>query len=226
MLLHVSGVLGTDELAECRRALATAEWVDGRGTAGHLSAPVKENQQLHWQDPVAQRLGRLVQDRLEQHPMFLSAALPAQMLPPLFNRYAGGGHYGPHVDGAIRPVDGTTTRLRTDLSVTVAISDAADYDGGELVIEDFMGGRAVKLPAGDAILYPANTLHRVTPVTVGERLAAFTWVQSLVRDDAARQMLFEFDVGLQQLPEGEATAEARLQLTNVYHKLLRRWAGV
>jgi PKHD-type hydroxylase len=226
MLLHIPEVLDAGELDECRRALAGAAWVDGRGTAGHLSAPVKQNAQLHWQDPVAVRLGKLVQARLEQHPMFVSAALPGSILPPLFNRYAGGGHYGPHIDGAIRPVDGTNTRIRTDLSVTVMLSDPADYDGGELVIEDFMGGRAVKLPAGDAILYQATTIHRVSPVTRGERLAAFTWVQSLVRDDAARDLLFEFDVALQRLPEGDASADARLQLTNIYHKLLRRWAGL
>src|SRR5579862_354035 len=138
MLLHIPEVLCAVELAECRRALGVADWEDGRGSAGHRSAPVTQNGQLHWQDPTAVRLGKLVQARLEQHPMFLSAALPGSILPPLFNRYAGGGHYGPHIDGAIRPVDGTSARIRTDLSVTVMLSDPADYDGGELVIEDFM----------------------------------------------------------------------------------------
>lgn len=224
MLLHIPGVLSADDLAECRAALKGASWVDGRGTAGHLSAPVKQNLQLHWQDPTAVRLGGLVRGRLERDPMFLSAALPARILPPLFNRYAGGGRYGPHMDGAIRPVDGTNERIRTDLSITVMLSDPADYDGGELVIGDLMGGRAVKLPAGDAILYPATTIHEVTPVTRGERLAAFTWVQSAVRDDAERQLLFEMDAALQQLPPDAEAAGPRLQLTNLYHRLLRRWA--
>ena len=226
MLLHIPGVLSADDLAECRTALGAAAWVDGRGTAGHLSAPVKRNLQLHWQDPVAVRLGDLVRARLERNPMFLSAALPAQILPPLFNRYADGGHYGPHIDGALRPVEGTDRRIRTDLSITVMISDPADYDGGELVIGDLMGGRAVKLPAGDAILYPATTIHEVNPVTRGERLAAFTWVQSAVRDDGERQLLFEMDAALQQLPPDAWAAGPRLQLTNLYHRLLRRWAAL
>jgi PKHD-type hydroxylase len=223
MLLHIPEVLGGDDLAECQTALREAAWVDGRGTAGFLSAPVKHNAQLHWQDPLAIRLGELVRAGLEQNPMFLSAALPASILPPLFNRYADGGHYGPHIDGALRPVDGTSRRIRTDLSITVMLSDPADYDGGELVIDDLLGGRAIKLPAGDAILYPANTIHQVTPVTRGERLAAFTWIQSVVRDDADRQLLFEFDAALQQLPPQDDGNSARLQLTNLYHRLLRRW---
>jgi PKHD-type hydroxylase len=226
MLLHIEGVLDAEDLAECRGALADAQWVDGRGTAGFLSAPVKQNLQLHWQDPTAMRLGELVRARLERNPMFLSAALPQTILPPLFNRYAGGGHYGPHIDGAIRPVDGTNRRIRTDLSITVMLSDPAGYDGGELVIGDLMGGRAVKLAAGDAILYPATTVHEVRPVTRGERIAAFTWVQSVVRDDGERQLLFEFDAALQQLPAGSDADGARLQLTNLYHRLLRRWADL
>ncbi|THD58131.1 Fe2+-dependent dioxygenase [Phenylobacterium sp.] len=226
MLLHLPEVLSPADLAEVRAALGEAAWVDGRGTAGHLSAPVKHNAQLHWQDPSAVRLGTLVRMRLERNPMFVSAALPAQILPPLFNRYAGGGHYGPHVDGSIRPIDGTDRRLRTDLSLTVLLSDPADYDGGELVIEDLLGGRAVKLPAGDAILYPADTIHEVTPVTRGERLAAFTWIQSLVRDHADRQSLFELDAAIQRLPAGGETDAARLSLTNLYHRLMRRWADV
>lgn len=226
MLAHIPEILTADELAECRQALRDAAWVDGRGTAGHLSAPVKQNAQLHWQNPVAARLGAMISARLERHPMFLSAALPAQILPPLFNRYAGGGHYGPHLDGAIRPVDGTSRRIRTDLSMTLLLSEPEDYDGGELQIADLAGGRTIKLPAGDAILYPATSIHQVTPVTRGERLAAFTWIQSLVRDDAARTLLFELDVGIQRLPQEPGVDAARLQLTNVYHNLLRRWADL
>jgi PKHD-type hydroxylase len=226
MLLHIPEVLSAGEAEEFRRALEEAAWVDGRGTAGHLSAPVKHNSQLHWQDPVAVRLGGLIVARLERHPMFLSAALPREVLAPLFNRYDGGGSYGPHIDGAIRPVDGSSRKIRTDLSMTLMLSDPADYGGGELRIEDRAGGRSIKLPAGDAILYPANSVHQVTPVTRGIRLAAFTWIQSLVRDDSDRATLFELDAAILRLPEDPATDAARLQLTNIYHSLLRRWADL
>ena len=222
MLLHIPDILNAAELAACREALAQAAWVDGRGTAGHLSAEVKHNLQLHWQDPVAQRLGRLVTERMARHPMFLSAALPRTILPPLFNRYAGGGHYGPHLDGAIRPVEGTAERIRTDLSFTLFLADPDSYDGGELVIQDLFGERSVKLPAGALVLYPGTSLHHVVPVTRGERLAAFGWIQSLVRDVGDRTLLFQLDAAIQQLP-GEARASA-LDLSNIYHNLLRRWA--
>lgn len=224
MLVHIPEILSADEAAACRQALADADWVDGRGTAGHLSAPVKRNAQLHWQDPTATRLGGMISSKLERHPMFLSAALPASILPPLFNRYADGGHYGPHLDGAIRPVDGTGRRIRTDLSMTLMLSEPDDYDGGELQIADLAGGRSIRLSAGDAILYPATSIHQVTPVTRGERLAAFTWIQSMVRDDGARTLLFELDTAIQRLPQEEGIATARLELSNVYHNLLRRWA--
>lgn len=229
MLLHIPEVLSPEEAAACVAALGEAEWVDGRGTAGHLSAPVKRNRQLHWQDPVARRLGALVTERLERNPMFLSAALPRTILPPLFNRYEGGGHYGPHLDGAIRPVDGTAERIRTDLSLTLFLSDPASYDGGALVIEDLLGERAVKLPAGDLVLYPATRIHHVTPVTRGRRLACFTWVQSMVREDADRTLLFQLDAAIQQLPQEQDREQARgsvVRLTAIYHNLLRRWADV
>jgi PKHD-type hydroxylase len=226
MLLHIPEVLSAEEAAEVRQALEGASWADGRGTAGHLSAPVKHNAQLHWQDPLAVRLGEQISAKLEHNPMFLSAALPHEILPPLFNRYEGGGAYGPHIDGAVRAVDGTSRKIRTDLSITVMLSDPSAYDGGELVIHDLAGGRSIKLPAGDAILYPANSVHEVTPVTRGARLAAFTWIQSLVRDDADRTVLFEIDAAIQRLPNLEATAASRLQLTNIYHSLLRRWADL
>lgn len=224
MLLLIPEVLSGAELAECGRALAGAAWVDGRGTAGHLSAAVKDNQQLHWRDPVAQRLGQLVLKRLRGNPMFLSAALPRAILPPLFNRYTGGGQYGSHLDGAIRPVEGTGEQLRTDLSLTLFLSDPASYEGGELVIEDTFGERAIKLPAGDAVLYPGTSLHRVTPVSRGERLAAFTWAQSLVRQDSDRALLFQLDVAIQQIPDPDGAGQSsRIRLSNVYHNLLRRW---
>ena len=227
MLLHIPDVLSVAEVAQCRDALGGAAWVDGRGTAGHLSAPVKDNQQLHWRDPVAQRLGRVVVERLRSHPMFLSAALPRAILPPLFNRYTGGGGYGSHLDGAIRPVEGTGDQLRTDLSLTLFLTDPADYAGGELVIEDTFGERSVKLPAGDAVLYPGTSLHHVTPITRGERVAAFTWIQSLLRDDGDRTLLFQLDAAIQQLPDPDGAGQASaVRLTNIYHNLLRRWADV
>ena len=226
MLVHIPEVLSATEAAECRRALESAAWVDGRGTAGHLSAAVKDNAQLHWQDPTSQRLGAMIAERLRRNPLFLSAALPAQVLPPLFNRYRDGGRYGPHLDGAIRPVDGEDRRIRTDLSMTLWLSEPADYGGGELKIADLAGGRTVKLAAGDAFLYPATSLHEVTPVTRGVRYAAFTWIQSLVRDDGERQVLLELDAAILKLPPGETADVARLELTNVYHTLLRRWADL
>ena len=226
MLVHIPEILSAAEAAACRRELERAAWVDGRATAGHLSAGVKENAQLHWQDPTSQRLGAMIAERLQRNPLFLSAALPAQMLPPLFNRYQDGGHYGPHLDGAIRPIDGEDRRIRTDLSMTLWLSDPADYDGGELRMADMAGGRAIKLAAGDAILYPATSLHEVSPVTRGVRYAAFTWIQSLVRGDADRQVLLELDAAILKLPASSGTDAARLQLTNIYHTLLRRWADV
>ena len=226
MLLPIPEVLSAEDVMACREALQVAEWVDGRGTAGHLSSPVKHNAQVHWQDPVAVRLGAMISARLERNPMFLSAALPASILPPLFNRYEGGGYYGPHLDGAIRPVDGTTRRIRTDLSMTVMLSDPADYDGGELRIADLAGERSIKPAAGDAILYSATSIHHVTPVTRGARLAAFTWIQSMVRDDGDRTVLFQLDAAIQQLPPVEESSAVRLQLTNIYHNLLRRWADL
>jgi PKHD-type hydroxylase len=225
MVLLIPEVLSGAEVEECRHMLAEAAWVDGRGTAGHLSAGVKDNQQLHWRDPTAQRLGRHVVERLRATPIFLSAALPRAILPPLFNRYTGGGQYGSHLDGAIRPVEGTGDQLRTDLSLTLFLSDPGEYDGGELVIEDLAGERAIKLPAGDAVLYPGTSLHRVTRVTRGERLAAFTWIQSLVRGNADRTLLFQLDAAIQQLPEPDRAGRlSAVRLSNIYHNLLRRWA--
>jgi PKHD-type hydroxylase len=223
MLLHLPEVLTPDEIAECRDALLGADWVDGRGTAGRLSAGVKHNLQLHWQNPVSQRLGALVTEGLQRNPLFLSAALPRDILPPLFNRYEGGGHYGPHLDGALREVDGTARRIRTDLSLTLALNDPADYDGGALVISDLGGDRAYKLPAGDAILYASSSIHHVESVTRGVRLACFTWIQSLVRDAGKRTLLLELDAAIQQLPENESARSDRLRFSNIYHNLLRRW---
>ncbi|MBE7218769.1 MAG: Fe2+-dependent dioxygenase [Caulobacteraceae bacterium] len=227
MLLHVPDVLSREEAQAARAELEGAAWVDGRGTAGHLSQEVKRNGQLHYADPVSRRLGQLVLSRLERQPMFMSAALPHSILPPLFNRYGEGEHYGPHVDGAIRPVDGTAHRIRTDVSATLFLSEPESYDGGELVVQDTFGPRAVKLPAGHLVLYPGVSVHHVAPVSRGVRLAAFFWVQSLVRADADRALLFEMDAAIQQMPR-ETPAERALvtQFTNTYHNLLRRWSDL
>jgi PKHD-type hydroxylase len=227
MLLHIAEVLSPSEAAACCARLEAADWLDGRGTAGHLSSEVKRNGQLHFRNPVSMELGRLVLERLERQPMFLSAALPHSILPPLFNRYGEGEYYGPHLDGAIRPVDGTGHRIRTDVSATLFLSPPESYDGGELVVQDTFGPRAVKLPAGHLVLYPGTSVHHVAPVTRGTRLASFFWVQSLVRADADRALLFEMDAAIQQMPRATAAERALVtQLTNVYHNLLRRWADV
>ena len=225
MLLHIPEVLTAEQAAHCRRRLEAADWVDGRGTAGHLSHGVKDNRQLRFDNPVAAELGEMITRRLESHPLFMSAALPSKIVPPLFNRYAEGQRYGDHVDGAIRPIDGTPHRVRTDLSATLFLSEPGDYDGGDLVIEEPIGARRLRLPAGHLLLYPASSIHRIEPVMRGVRLASFFWVQSLVRDDADRAVLLELDSTLRTLPrETEPERRALLSLTNVYHNLLRRWA--
>ena len=225
MLLHIPDVLTPEQAAHCRRLLEAADWVDGRGTAGHLSHGVKDNQQLRFDNPTSVELGEMITRRLETNPLFMSAALPHKIVPPLFNRYAGSQRYGDHVDGAIRPIDGTPHRVRTDLSATLFLSDPADYDGGELVIEEPIGPRRVRLPAGHLLLYPSSSIHRIEPVTRGVRLASFFWVQSLVREDADRSVLFELDCTLRTLPrETDQEKRALLSLTNVYHNLVRRWA--
>ena len=224
MLLHIPEILGAEQLAETRAMLASAEWVDGRVTAGHHSARVKRNRQVPERHPIARRLGDMILAALDRSPLFLSAALPLKIVPPLFNRYEGGETYGNHVDGAVRAVPGAPYRLRTDLSATLFLSAPEEYDGGELVVDDTFGAHRVKLPAGSMILYPGSSLHRVEPVRRGIRLAAFFWNESMVRDDGQRRLLFDLDMAAQQtaaaIPDNPAVAE----LYNVYNNLLRRWA--
>ena len=223
MLLVIPEILDPDRLALCRERLAQADWQDGRITAGPQSAQVKANQQLPETDPAAQAMSDMVLRALEQSPLFLSAALPRHVFPPLFNRYAPGMSFGAHIDNAIRQVPGTTHRLRTDLSATLFLSDPADYEGGELMVDDAYGAHSIKLAAGDLVLYPASSLHRVMPVTRGTRLAAFFWIQSMVRDDGERTLLFDLDGAIQRV--GTLTDDpAVVQLTGIYHNLLRRWA--
>jgi PKHD-type hydroxylase len=226
MLLHVPDVLTGEEVLHCRRVLEAAEWVDGGVTAGFQSACVKRNEQLAEGGAAARELGDLVLAALGRNPLFASAALPAKVFPPLFNRYAGGQAFGNHVDNAIRQVRATGQRLRTDLSATLFLTPPGEYDGGELVVDDTYGPHGAKLRAGHLVLYPATSLHRVTPVTRGVRLASFFWVQSLVRGDAERTLLFDMDMAIIRLRRQVGDDEAVVALTGVYHNLLRRWAIV
>jgi PKHD-type hydroxylase len=224
MLLPLPQILTAEEVAEARRILASAGWVDGRVTAGHQSALVKNNQQLPEDSLQAQQLGRLVQQALARS-TDSSAVLPAKIFPPLFNRYGAGMGFGDHIDNSIRAHRGGV--VRTDVSVTLFLADPSEYDGGELVIEDTFGSHSVKLPAGDLIIYPATSVHRVLPVTRGARVASFFWVQSLVRDDAKRTLLHDLDRSLGRLRQRGLGAEPELvMLTGIYHNLLRQWAEV
>ena len=224
MLLQIPDVLSVEQVTHARRLLDAADWVDGRVTAGRQAALVKDNLQLAEDHPVAQELGDVVLAALQNSPLFASAALPLRIFPPLFNLYRGGHSFGNHVDNAIRQISGTPLRIRTDLSATLFLVDPHEYDGGELIVEDTYGAHAVKLPAGHLVLYPSSSLHRVQPVTNGARLASFFWVQSLVRDDAARTVLFDLDTAIQGLAATAPDHPSVVQLTAVYHNLVRRWA--
>ncbi|MSO72323.1 MAG: Fe2+-dependent dioxygenase [Rhodospirillaceae bacterium] len=224
MLIQIPKVLTAEQIGECRAVLDKAEWVDGRNTAGYLSQRVKDNQQVPDTHPIGRQLGEMILKVLEKHSLFTSAALPLKVVPPLFNRYSGNQNYGRHIDGAIRPVTGTPHRVRTDLSATLFLTQPEDYDGGELVIEDTFGQRRVKLPAGDMVLYPGTSVHRVEPVTRGTRPASFFWIQSMVREDSQRTMLFELDNSIQHLGRDVPQHPAVVQLAGLYHNLLRRWA--
>src|SRR5579885_2219596 len=226
MLLRIAAALTAAQVAECRRALGRVDWVDGRVTAGHLSISVKRNAQVSEDHPVARELGRMILDALERNPLFMSGALPARIVPPLFNRYAEGQSYGSHVDGGVRPVGGGGRRVRTDLAATLFLSELEEYDGGELVIEDTFGPQRVRLPAGSLVLYPASSVHHVSPVTRGARIASFFWIQSMVRDDHKRRMLFDLDASIQNLLRDLPQHAAVLELTALYHNLLREWAEV
>jgi PKHD-type hydroxylase len=226
MLLSVPDVLTADNVLHARLLLNQAEWVDGRVTAGHQSARAKDNMQLPEGSPVARELGDMVLTALEKNALFVSAALPSKVFPPLFNRYEGGQAFGTHVDNAIRQVAGTPHRIRTDLSATLFLTGPDEYDGGELVVEDTYGTHSVKLPAGHMILYPSTSLHHVRPVTRGARIASFFWIQSMIRDDGERTLLFDLDVAIQRLSAERPDHPAAVQLTGVYHNLVRRWADV
>ena len=223
MIVQIPGVLTPEQVQAAREALLSAEWVDGLATAGHQGARVKRNRQLAEGSALARELGDVVLAALERNPLFISAALPAEVYPPMFNRYEGGETFGTHVDNAVRLVPGTARKLRTDLSATLFLAEPESYDGGELLIEDTYGAHSVKLAAGDLVLYPSSSLHRVEPVTRGARLASFFWVQSLVADEGERNLLFDLDTAIQRLAQTGADEAACLQLTGCYHNLLRRW---
>jgi PKHD-type hydroxylase len=224
MLLAIPNVLTPAQVTEARSILETAEWVDGKATAGHQGARVKDNMQLPVESAAARQVGAMILKALGANPLFMSAALPLHILPPMFNRYSGGQTFGNHVDGSIRTIPGTGHRLRTDLSCTLFFAGPEEYDGGELIIEDTYGSKSVRLPAGHMILYPSTSLHQVTPVTRGARLCSFFWLQSMIRDDGQRRLLFEMDVAIQRFGAENATHPSVVQLTGVYHNLLRQWA--
>ena len=226
MLLQVPDVLTAEQIEHARQKLEAADWIDGRATAGAQSAKAKNNLQLAEGHPVAQELGEIILAALQQNALFMGAALPLKVFPPLFNRYEGGQAFGKHVDNAVRQVSGTPHRVRTDLSATLFFTGPEDYDGGELLVEDTYGTHKIKLPAGHMVLYPSSSLHHVRPVTRGARIASFFWIQSMIRDDGARTLLFDLDVAIQQLSGDFPQHPAALQFTNVYHNLLRRWADV
>lgn len=226
MLLPIPDVLTAEQVAQCRQMLEQAEWVDGRATAGHQSARAKDNQQLPEDHAAAKELGNVILAALERNMLFMAAALPSKVFPPLFNRYESGQSFGIHVDNAVRQVPGTPYRVRTDLSATLFFTPPEEYDGGELLVDDTYGLHNIKLPAGHLILYPSSSLHHVLPVTRGARIASFFWIQSMVRDDGQRTLLFDLDMAIQRLGGEQPDHPSVVQLTGIYHNLLRRWADV
>jgi PKHD-type hydroxylase len=226
MIVQVPNVLNNEQIARCCEVMERASWVDGRVTAGHQSSQVKDNRQLPEDSPEARELGDMIVSALERNPLFNTATLPLRVFPPLFNRYEAGESFGAHLDNSIRQIPGTPLRVRTDISATLFLSAPEDYDGGELVIDDVYGAHAVKLPAGDMVVYPASSLHHVNPVTRGARLASFFWVQSMVRDDGSRTLLFDLDMAINKVNQALPNHGAVVELTNCYHNLLRRFAEV
>jgi PKHD-type hydroxylase len=226
MIVRVPNVLNPEQIARCRQVMTRASWIDGRVTAGHQSAIVKDNRQLPENSPEARELGDMIMGALERSPLFITATLPLRVFPPLFNRYEGGEKFGAHLDNSIRQIPGTPYRIRTDISATLFVSAPEDYEGGELVIDDIYGEHAVKLSAGDMVVYPASSLHHVKPVTRGVRLASFFWVQSMVRDDGKRTLLFDLDMAINKVNQALPNHDAVVELTNCYHNLLRRFAEV
>lgn len=226
MLIEIPALFSASEVDATVATLLDQPWVDGKVTAGQRSAMAKNNRQLSEDSPVAMRIGEQILSKLSDNPLFMSAALPKRIYPPLFNRYSGGEAFDWHIDNAIRGIKGVRERVRTDISATLFLADPASYDGGELVIRDTFGEHAVKLPAGHLLIYPGSSLHKINPVTRGERIASFFWIESLVREDSQRQLLLDMDVAIQTLTAQDADHHALLQLSGAYHNLLRRWSDV
>lgn len=225
MLLKLENVLSPEEITRCRAEIDAGEWVDGNETSGHQARLAKNNRQLRHGSAEERRAGDMIAAALGRTPRFVAAALPLKVFPPLFNRYGGGENFAAHVDNAVRQVKGTEFRIRSDLSCTLFLAEPEDYDGGELVIQDLYGEHRIKLRAGDMVLYPASSLHYVTPVTRGERVASFFWLQSMVRDHGEREQLYRLDCSIQTLSHERGGQDAVvIELTNLYHNLLRRWA--
>jgi PKHD-type hydroxylase len=224
MLLTIPDVLTAAQVSRALEVLNSADWIDGKVTAGHQSSRAKDNMQLPEGSPAARELGDMILTALGQNPLFVSAALPLRVFPPLFNRYQGGQSFGTHVDNAIRQIPGTPHRIRTDISATIFFAKPEDYDGGELIVEDTYGIHSVKLPAGHMVIYPASSLHHVKPVARGARIASFFWIQSMIRDDAQRTLLFDLDTAIQQVNQSTQDPAHSVRLTGIYHNLLRRWA--
>ncbi len=224
MLIEIPEVLTKQQVQEMRQKLDAADWVDGRVTAGYQAQQVKRNQQMPEDHPLSRQLGAVVLAGLARSAVFRSAALPLRVFPPMFNRYAGGDQFGMHVDTSIRQLTSTGQRIRTDLSATLFLTDPEDYDGGELIVQDTYGQHSVKLPAGHMVLYPSTSLHAVTPVMRGARVSSFFWIQSMVRDDAQRTLLFDLDNAIQRLAKDHPEHPSVVQTTSVYHNLLRQWA--
>ncbi|YCM45418.1 Fe2+-dependent dioxygenase [Verrucomicrobiaceae bacterium 227] len=227
MILCIPDVLTPEQTSSCRKLLENAQWEDGKKTAGHQAAKAKDNMQLPADSSAAQEVGQTILRALNTNPLFTSAALPLHILPPMFNRYSGGQQFGTHVDGSIRILP-NGQRIRTDLSCTLFFAEPEEYEGGELVIEDTYGAKSVKLPAGHLVLYPSTSLHHVTPVTSGARLSSFFWLQSMIASDERRSLLFDMDIAIQRLagalPDHEVASQSAVQLTGVYHNLIRQWA--
>ncbi|HEY9509751.1 MAG TPA: Fe2+-dependent dioxygenase [Verrucomicrobiae bacterium] len=226
MLINIPNFLTPEQVTEARKILDAAEWVDGKVTAGYQSAKAKDNVQIPENHPAARQVGEMILKALGKSPLFMSAALPAHVFPPLFNRYSGGQSFGTHVDNAIRQIPGTSHRIRTDLSATLFFAAPDEYDGGELCVEDTYGVHRVKLPPGHLVLYPSTSLHHVKPVTHGARLCSFFWMQSMIRDDGQRSILFDLDLAIQRLSADHPNHPSAVQLTGVYHNLLRQWAEI
>ncbi|NMR25388.1 MULTISPECIES: Fe2+-dependent dioxygenase [Pseudoalteromonas] len=223
MLVHIPNILNQQQISECQELLHNTQWIDGNTTAGHQAKQAKNNVQLAQDNPIAADIGAFILNQLSQNQTFMAATLPNKIYPPMFNCYQNGGTFGDHIDNAIRNISGTGIKVRTDVSCTLFLNDPSSYEGGELVIQDTYGQQRVKFAAGDLVIYPSTSMHHVTPVTKGQRLASFFWLQSLIRSDDQRRILYDLDLSIQALTQQNPQQEELVRLTGVYHNLLRQW---